>query len=124
MQHKQSNILAGLLSDASDPRAVTRGIDLHPVFLGLDSLYVVVEYPHSDVFDLWSTFVPNLADPRLFTGIPAWNYLLRRGSLGYKLSVWQGDARLFVTDRVDDKLVDSGAAGQGMGVPTKVSGAA
>jgi hypothetical protein len=112
----QSNILAGLLNEVSNPRAVTRGIEFQVVFLGLDSLYLVVEYPHSDVFDLWSSFVPQAKDARLYDGIPVWDFLLRRGGLGYTLSVWQGDARLFLTDRVDDKLANTGAAGQGMGL--------
>jgi len=96
-----------------DPRPVTRGSNLHEWrigFLGIDSLYLVVEYPSVDVFERWSSFaLPS--DPRLAEGVVAGDFVLRRGAHGYRLSVWQGDARLFVTDRVEDN-----APGEGMGV--------
>lgn len=85
--------------------------------LGLDSLYLVVEYPHVDVFERWAAHVADFMDRRLFDGIPVEeDFVLRRGAHGYRLSVWDGDARLFVTDRVEDKLAGTKAEGQGMGV--------
>jgi len=84
--------------------------------LGIDSLYLVVEYPHDDVFKFWVRGVGDLHDPRLHEGLPYEGYVLKRGGNGYKLSVWAGDARIFITDRVDDKLHDTSLAGQGMGV--------
>lgn len=102
--------------DENNPRTVSRGLEIQPVFLGLDSLYLVVEYPNIDVYRYWSSFVPNGFDKRLFDGIPQDNVLIRRGALGYKLSVWHGDARLFLTDRVEDSLVKTNEQGQGMGL--------
>lgn len=98
------------------PRPVSRGVKLQLGYFGLDSLYLVLEYPRRDVFDFWAQIVGDMSDRRLYTGIPFEDYLVRRGGLGYKLSVWDGDARLFITDRVDDELSNSAQVGQGMGV--------
>lgn len=100
---------------AQDPRPVSRGLKLQLLFLGIDSLYLVIEYPHADLFEQWSAAVKDLADPRLHEGIAYEGLVLRRGGLGYKLSVWDGDARLFLTDRVNDTLADTPSAGHGMG---------
>ena len=100
----------------SATRPVSRVAKLQNVFLGLDSLYLVLQYPHQDVFNLWSNRVKELNDPQLYEGIPFEGFLIRRGGLGYSLSVWDGDARLFITDRVEDVLENTSAAGQGMGV--------
>lgn len=99
-----------------DPRPVSRGSNLRAIFLGLDSLYVVLEYPLKDVYLRWSESVADLHDVRLAAGIPVDEYVIRRGGLGYKLSVWDGDARLWITDRVDEDLTGTSAEGQGMGV--------
>lgn len=104
------------MDELSNPRTVSRGLKLQNVFLGVDSLYLVIEYPHIDVFHHWTKNIRDLQDKRLFDGIPNGDMLLRRGGLGYKLSVWKGDSRLFITDRVDDSLVNTGSAGQGMGL--------
>ncbi len=106
---------AGLLS-ASNPRPVSRGLKIHNCFTGIDSLYLVLEYPYKDVFDLWSAPVSDNSDPMLYDGIPFRGMVLKRGGIGYKLSVWDGDARLFITDRVEETLVGTAAEGQGMGV--------
>jgi hypothetical protein len=42
--------------------------------------------------------------------------VLERGAQGYKLAVWDGDARVFLTDRVADRLIGTHHAGQGMGI--------
>ncbi|MEO1289372.1 MAG: hypothetical protein AAFV93_16540 [Chloroflexota bacterium] len=55
-------------------------------------------------------------DTRLYDGIPIGDMLVKRGALGYKLSIWKGDSRLFITERVDDLLADTPSAGQGMGL--------
>ncbi len=98
------------------PRYVSRGVKHQLGALGIDSLYLVVEYPHDDVFKGWAAGVGDLHAPQLFEGIPYADCVLRRGANGYKLSVWDGDARLFVTDRVNDNLAETSLAGQGMGV--------
>lgn len=96
-----------------DPRPVTRGLNLQEWrvgFLGIDSLYLVVEYPFVDIFEYWSSFVLP-SDPRLADGVVAGDVVLRRGAHGYRLSVWDGDARLYLSDRVEERC-----PGQGMGV--------
>jgi hypothetical protein len=97
-------------------RTVSRECHHQLVNLSLDSLYLVVEYPYPDLFHHWSSFVGDLSDPRLFDGIPAdKDFVLRRGAHGYKLSAWDGDARLYVTDRVNQTLQGTVHEGQGMG---------
>lgn len=72
------------------PRPVSRGAVLHTGFLGLDSLYVVLEYPAADVFQFWISFVDDLDNARLHSGIVVDDFVVRRGANGYKLSVWDG----------------------------------
>lgn len=103
-------------SQSETPRTVSRGVKHQLVHLGLDSLYLVVEYPHADVFQKWAQGAGDLSDPHLYKGVAYEGMVLKRGAQGYKLSVWDGDARLFLTDRVADKLQDSPQEGQGMGV--------
>lgn len=99
-----------------NPRSVSRGLKIQNVFLGVDSLYLVIEYPHSDVYDYWSKIIPDTQDKQLYQGIPYGDMLIRRGAIGYSLSVWSGDSRLFITERVEDNLVDTRYEGQGMGL--------
>jgi hypothetical protein len=103
-------------SEREIPRTVSRGLEIQPIFLGLDSLYLVIEYPHIDVFRFWSSFIADGYDKHLYDGVPIEDMLIRRGGLGYKLSVWLGDARLFITDRVDDALSGTNHDGHGMGL--------
>lgn len=103
-------------NEDNNPRTVSRGLKIQKVFLGIDSLYLVVEYPHDDVYRKWSSTIVSLDDKKLYQGIPCDDMLVRKGASGYKLSVWSGDARLFITDRVDDNLVATHEGGQGMGL--------
>lgn len=109
------------LEPAQDPRSVSRGSKLQLGFLGLDSLYLVMEYPHADVFNNWSVVVSDFTDARLHEGIPFGDMVVRRGGLGYKLSVWDGDTRLYITDRVTDALCNTAHEGQGMGLMLQLS---
>lgn len=99
-----------------NPRTVSRGLKIQKVFLGIDSLYLVIEYPHDDVYRKWSSAVLSFDDKRLYQGIPCDDMLVRKGASGYKLSVWSGDTRLFITDRVEDSLVGTPESSQGMGL--------
>lgn len=103
-------------TDGDNPRTVSRGLNLQPAFLGVDSLYLVIEYPSRDVFDYWSAGVRDNHDKRLHNGIPADDMLLQAGAHGYRLCVRSGDNRLYITDRVEDVLRDTPQAGQGMGM--------
>lgn len=75
-----------------------------------------MEYPYRDIFDFWSAPIDDLTHPQLKEGILFNDMLLRRGGLGYKLSIWDGDARLFITDRVNAELAGTPSEGHGMGV--------
>lgn len=97
------------------PRTVSRGVNLQLGFLGIDSLYAVIEYPHADTFNHWWSQVGDLHSPKLYDGIVWGDFVLRTGAHGYKLSVWDGDARLYLTDRVADNLQGTRCEGQGMG---------
>jgi hypothetical protein len=99
-----------------NPRPVSRGLNLQLGCLGIDSLYIVLEYPHLDVYTKWASEIADLRDKRLYSGIPVEDFVVRVGGNGYLLSVWDGDARLFLTDRVDDELTHTSMVGQGMGV--------
>lgn len=99
-----------------DPRTVSRGPKIQTGFLGIDSLYLVIEYPYLDIFEFWSRAIDDLRDKRLWDGIPFEGLVIRHGGLGYKLSVWDGDARLFITDRVEETLQDTSMTNQGMGM--------
>jgi len=79
-------------------------------------LYVILEYPHDDVFKRWSKYVDDEKHPKLKKGIPCEHVVLRNGGLGYSLSVWDEDARLFMTDTVEDNLKGTPREGQGMGL--------
>ena len=98
------------------PRPVSRGASLQRGFLGIDSLYLVLEYPHRDVFDFWLSIVKDLDNQDLYEGIVFEDFVIRKGAQGYPLAIWHGDARLFVTDRVTETLAMTRTAGQGMGV--------
>jgi hypothetical protein len=102
--------------DDANPRSVSRGLKLHLGFLGIDSLYLVIEYPHLDVFSYWAAIVRDEGNPSLNTGIPYGNFLIRKGALGYKYTIWSGDARLLITDRVTENQKDNNSVAQGMGL--------
>lgn len=77
----------------------------------MDSLYLVVEYPADDVYKRWASEIGyDFDNHELYQGVPCGDFLVRSGALGYSLSVWDGDARLFMTDRVADN------GGRGMGL--------
>ncbi|MBN2470230.1 MAG: hypothetical protein JXN59_05840 [Anaerolineae bacterium] len=101
-------------NESATPRTVLRGVYLpNLLHLGLDSLYLVIEYPSDDVFQMWRKgILCELDDPDLHAGVPYGSFLIRRGLLSYKLSVWEGDARLLMTDRV----ADNSPSGRGMGL--------
>ncbi|MFN8378122.1 MAG: hypothetical protein U0452_05570 [Anaerolineae bacterium] len=99
-----------------NPRPVSRGLNLQRVFIGIDSLYLVLEYPHADVYEKWFGRVSERQEVWLRQGVAFEDFVIRRGANGYALSVWDGDARLFLTDRVDDALQGTAQQGQGMGL--------
>lgn len=74
-------------------------------------MYLFVNYPKRDVFDYWYKFVKDRDSRIVKQGIVVDDYVVKGGSSGYKVSVWQHDARVFLTDQVDEKCGE----GKGMG---------
>lgn len=103
-------------SRSETPRLVSRGLSLQVGFVGLDSLYLVMEYPHADVYRAWAEVVQGADSSELRGGVPYGGVLIRNGAHGYPLSVWEGDARLYITGRVTEELRGTPQEGQGMGV--------
>ncbi len=60
----------------------------------------------------WFRYAETANFRRLKEGIPVGNFVVRNGTQGYKVSVWQHDARVFLTDQVDAKLGED----KGMGI--------
>lgn len=99
------------------PRPVSRGAKLQSLFIGIDSLYLVIEYPHDDVFNIWSEIINHDLDYiRLKRNVLYEDYVIRGGANGYKLSVWDVDARLYMTNEVNDNLVGTSREDHGMGL--------
>ena len=70
-------------SSNTAPRPVSRGASLHAGFLGIDSLYLVLEYPRRDVFDFWLSLVNDLNNPELYEGIVFEDFVIRKGAVKY-----------------------------------------
>lgn len=113
-RHLESEV--NVESSNTAPRPVSRGASLHAGFLGIDSLYLVLEYPRRDVFDFWLSAVGSLDNQDLWDGIVFEDFVIKKGAQGYQLAIWQGDARLFITDRVTETLAMTAQPKQGMGV--------
>ncbi|QPC82065.1 hypothetical protein G4Y79_20630 [Phototrophicus methaneseepsis] len=101
--------------DFDNPRTVSRGLKVQPLHIGLDSLYLLIEYPHIDLFHYWKSTTSQASSLRLRNGIVHEDFVIRGGVLGYKLTIWDGDARLLITDRVEETLIATHHAGEGMG---------
>ena len=78
----------------------------------LDTLCLNVRYPHSDIFNRWYRFAKDVDRHVLKRGIDLGDFVLRTGGDGYKFSLWQHDARFYLTDETDDKRGE----GNGMGI--------
>lgn len=78
----------------------------------IDALYLTVKYPYSDIFDRWNRYAEGIDHRKLSQGLPVGDFVVTTGSSGYKISVRQHDARIFLTPDVDQKRGE----GQGMGI--------
>lgn len=78
----------------------------------LDTLYLIVKYPYLDVFKKWHQKVEGADYRVLKEGIASGDFVIKNGASCYKVSVWQHDARVFLTDQVDEKV----GAGKGSGI--------
>lgn len=81
-------------------------------FVTIDTLYLHVKYPKGDIFDNYYRYVSDVDTRILREGCVVGDFVVKTGSSGYKISVWQHDARVFLTDQVDDKCGE----GMGMGI--------
>lgn len=78
----------------------------------LDTLYLTCKYPKNDIFNRWFVFANGVDKHALKNGIAVDNFVVRSGANGYQISLWQHDARIFLTDETDEKRGE----GQGMGI--------
>lgn len=81
-------------------------------FFTIDTMYLHVKYPKGDIFDNWYRYIKDLDSRKVNKGIVVGDYVLKGGGNGYKMSVWLHDARVFLTDQVDEKCGE----GNGMGI--------
>lgn len=70
--------------------------------LGLDSLYLMVKPAHN-LYPYWAAKVPLVDQNVLRAGVELdrEGFLARLGSNGYQLSLWRGDARIYLAKRDD-----------------------
>jgi hypothetical protein len=78
----------------------------------VDTLYLHLKYPTRDIFDKYYQYVSEVDTRILREGCVVGDFVVKTGSSGYKISVWQHDARVFLTDQVDEKCGE----GKGMGI--------
>ncbi len=81
-------------------------------FITIDTLYLHVKYPKRDIFEMFYQRVSTIDTRILKNGIPVNDFVVKTGACGYKIGVWQHDARVYLTDQVDEKCGE----GQGMGI--------
>ena len=81
-------------------------------YITIDTIYINVRYPYADIFKKWYRYAEGVDHRRLKEGIAVDNFVVRGGSTGYKISIWQHDARIFLTEDVDEKRGE----GKGMGI--------
>jgi len=100
-----------------NPHTVIRGCKIQKEvfmngFITIDTMYLHVKYPKRDIFDKYFRDVEGVDTRILKEGRVIGDFVIRNGSCGYKISVWQHDARVFLTDQVDEKCGE----GKGMGI--------
>ena len=81
-------------------------------FVAIDTLYLHMKYPKRDIYDMYHQPVEGVDTRILKTGFVYGDFVIKGGGSGYKVSVWQHDARVFLTDQVDEKCGE----GEGMGI--------
>lgn len=80
--------------------------------VSVDTLYLNVKYPRKDVFERWFRVIQGCDSRELKNGVTEGNFVVRGGSIGYKVSVWSHDIRAYLTDEVDELRGE----GKGMGI--------
>ncbi|MCD4751633.1 MAG: replication initiation factor domain-containing protein [Anaerolineaceae bacterium] len=82
------------------------------IFIHVDTIYINVKYPSRDIYSRWARHVIGVDHRTLKLGINYAKVVIRTGGSGYKLSVWRGDIRAFLTPDTDDNR----GIGKGMGI--------
>ncbi|MHA1974131.1 MAG: replication initiation factor domain-containing protein [Candidatus Hodarchaeales archaeon] len=82
------------------------------IIVSIDTLYLHVKYPKSDIYDYYFREVSDVDTRILKKGYVSGDFVIKNGANGYKVSVWKHDARAFLTDQVDEKCGE----GKGMGI--------
>jgi hypothetical protein len=77
----------------------------------LDTLYLIVKYPYLDIFQKWYRYVEGAEYRMLKEGIQHGDFVVKNGASCYKVSVWQHDARIYLTDQVDEKVGEGKGSG-------------
>ena len=80
-------------------------------FITIDTMYLHVKYPKRDVFDFWYPYIKDWDSRLVKQGRVINDHVVKGGACGYRVSVWLHDARVYLTDQVDEKC----GAGKGMG---------
>jgi len=70
--------------------------------VSVDTLYLNVKYPRTDVFDRWFKVIQGCDSRDLNKGVTEGDFVVKRGTSGYKVSVWSHDIRAYLTDDVDE----------------------
>jgi len=68
----------------------------------IDTLHISYRYPKSDAFKRWSKPTGGMDPGILRTGVAEGNFVIRSGANGYAISLWQHDARIYLTPETDD----------------------
>lgn len=77
----------------------------------IDTMHLSVKYPKVDVFTEWYRYVANIDHRKLKEGIPVGDYVVKGGASCYKVSVWQHDARAYLTNYVDEIVGEGKGSG-------------
>lgn len=78
----------------------------------LDTIHLNVRYPKTEVFKKWIRTAEQYSFRKKKTGVRVGDLVLRNGASGYKFSLWEYDARAYITDQVDEIVGE----GNGMGI--------
>jgi len=106
------------MADKPSPPSCNTGVEItglemdRDTYVSIDTMHITVRYPFVDVFRKYAHLIEGVSSRERIEGISFGEYLIRGGGNGYKVSVWCGDARAYLTDEVDSKRGD----GKGMGI--------
>jgi hypothetical protein len=74
----------------------------------LDTIHLSVKYPKADAYRRWARVGDKLSHRERRAGVVEGDCVVKGGACGYKVSVWQKDARAYLTDQVGELVGDGG----------------